>query len=606
MPQLRQYNSSSLKGAFPSVYGEFFNSCEIVVSAPFIFYWAGEYAVLHGGLSLAQKVPLRVYIGLETRKDKEFVITDYIAFSPALNDFEKLEFNDITERKIVKKIKEIFIKEVNLRSGFNIKILAESPLGHGITTSGALCVALSAAILLFLGKIKAADIAAWANYSTKELLTNKELNFDVVFRLAWKIESVIHGGCASGTGSAVAMIDSIYPVLYFTERRFGDAEQNQLANFPTNVAKDYGVLDRIKYFVARIEEVIDLSSEPVWPIDFCLINTGLSKNTEAAIRSTMTIQRDLAAVEELQKKLKNLSKQQGKVQLLFQNGKPGEFWADVIKNSSIHNLEIVYYIEKLLASGAPQYSLDDFIRLIDSCHSLYQYLELTAFEIEKIRFYLKTINECGSKLIGGGKGGDLLCVGEEGVFSQNFEQKIKKLEELCGQKIYVDYASWRDGFEKGGVRVDQFLKDSITPDFIGSDSKLITIYDASGPVKKYVTSEKLKELIKQADIFLDFENSKIFIKGRPLDSKKLHSTTKTLEIFKVLLEQTCVGIPSGKFPESSYIDRNEMQSKIISPMTKYFKKYTDKNLPLKISGGLASDFTLCLKIPKGIKIAAVD
>jgi len=469
MTQIRQYNSSSLKGAFPSVYGEFFNSCEIVVSAPFIFYWAGEYSVLHGGLSLAQKVPLRIYIGLETRKDKEFVITDYIAFTPALNDFEKLEFNDITERKIVRKIKEIFIQEINLKNGFNIKILAESPLGHGITTSGAFCVALSAAILLFLGKIKAENIAAWASYPTKELLTDKNLDFDAVFRLAWKIESVIHGGCASGTGSAVAMIDSIYPVLFFTERRFGDTAENHLANFPTNISKNYGILDKIKYFVARLEEIIDLSSEPIWPIDFCLINTGISKNTEAAIRSTMTIQRDLAAVEKLQKKLKNLAKQQGKVELFFQNVKPGEFWADIMKNSGIHNLEVVYFIEKLLASGAPQYLLDDFIRLIDSCHSLYQYLELTAFEIEKIRFYLKTICECGSKLIGGGKGGDLLCVGEEGVFSQNFEQKIKKLEELCGQKIYVDYASWRDGFEKEGLKVEQFLKNNIISDFIGVD-----------------------------------------------------------------------------------------------------------------------------------------
>jgi mevalonate kinase len=606
MSQLRQNNSSSLKGAFPGVYGEFFNSCEIVVSAPFIFYWAGEYSVLHGGLSLAQKVPLRIYIGLETRKDKELVITDYSAFAAAFNDFEKLEFNGITERKIVKKIKEIFIREANLKNGFNIKILAESPLGRGITTSGAFCAALSAAILLFLGNIKAENILAWAGYPTEELLTKKNLDFDAIFRLAWKIESVIHGGCASGTGSAVAMIDSIYPVLYFTERRFGDAEQNHLANFPANVAKNFEVLDKIKYFVARLEEVIDLSSEPVWPIDFCLINTGLSKNTEAAIRSTLTIQRDLAAVEELQKKLKNLAKKQGKIELLFQNVKPGEFWADIIKNSGIHNLEIVYYIEKLLASGAPQYSLDDFIRLIDSCHGLYQYLELTAFEVEKIRFYLKTINECGSKLIGGGKGGDLLCVGEEGVFSQNFEQKIKKLEELCGQKIYVDYASWRDGFEKEGLKVEQFLKNNIISDFIGGDSKLVTIYDAGGPIKKHVTSEKLKELTRQADIFLDYENSRIFIKGRPLDSKKLHSTTKTLEIFKVLLEQACIDVPSQKFPESSYIDRNEMQSKIVSPMAKYFKKYTNKNLPLKISGGLASDFTLCLKIPKGIKIACVN
>ena len=64
-------------------------------------------------------------------------------------------------------------------------------------------------------------------------------------------------------------------------------------------------------------------------------------------------------------------------------------------------------------------------------------------------------------------------------------------------------------------------------------------------------------------------------------------------------------MPAQELPESSYIDRNEMQSKIISPLKAAFKERTHKNLPLDISGRLASSFELTLKSAKNIKIITV-
>jgi len=611
MKKIKQYNSDSLKRSLPEAYREFFDNSEVVVSAPFIFFWAGEYAVMHGAFALLQKVPLRIYVGLELRPDDQILIADYTAFDAQVGSFEKREFNEIIERKLVKKIREILAKDsIKLPCGFNIRILVESPFNRAFKTTGSLCVSLATAIRLYFYGLDPRSVAAWAETHSRHLITDDSLGFDKTFRFAWKLESVFHADASSGAGVAASIIHSIYPVLYFSEKRFGDQENNLLSKFPSNIAKNYNVLDRIMYFFAKLDELANLETEPIWPIDFCLVSTGLSKDTYASIKSTRVIQEDLEQLRAFYQKTKNYFKRYIKPEaprseLLFNKILPGEFWAHIIKKSAINNIELVSLMERLLVGGAPQYLLDDFIRIINAGHGLFQDLDLTTYEIERLRSCFREKYHCGSKLIGSGRGGDLLFVAEQGNFSEDFRTKKKELENLLGKKLMVDYANWRDGYEKDGVRVEQFLARDIVSDIVSGDMALITVHASDQPIKKYVTFEKLKKLIKEADLFLDYSNSKIYIKGQLMTSKKLHSTTKTLEIFKTLLEKSGCEITTDSFPKSSYIDRNEMQSKIISPLQKYFKQRTNKRLPLVLSGGLAKDFKLCLKIPKNIKIITV-
>jgi len=55
----------------------------------------------------------------------------------------------------------------------------------------------------------------------------------------------------------------------------------------------------------------------------------------------------------------------------------------------------------------------------------------------------------------------------------------------------------------------------------------------------------------------------------------------------ILLNNPGKSVPNSQLPESFYSqDRNEMQSKIVSPLIKVIKARTKRNLPLKVSGGL--------------------
>jgi hypothetical protein len=54
-------NSKHLKGTYKDIYEQFFQKNQIVVSAPFVMTWAGDISKFYSGMSIKQKIPLRIY-----------------------------------------------------------------------------------------------------------------------------------------------------------------------------------------------------------------------------------------------------------------------------------------------------------------------------------------------------------------------------------------------------------------------------------------------------------------------------------------------------------------------------------------------------------------
>ena len=70
-------NSRILKQRLADVYQQFFSKSSLVVSAPHFFTLAGEYIGYFGGVMVLQKLPLRIYVGLEElSQDKGIVLGD--------------------------------------------------------------------------------------------------------------------------------------------------------------------------------------------------------------------------------------------------------------------------------------------------------------------------------------------------------------------------------------------------------------------------------------------------------------------------------------------------------------------------------------------------
>jgi hypothetical protein len=76
-------------------------------------------------------------------------------------------------------------------------------------------------------------------------------------------------------------------------------------------------------------------------------------------------------------------------------------------------------------------------------------------------------------------------------------------------------------------------------------------------------------------------NNKMYINGRKLTSEDLHSQTATVDILKILMENTGRDVSNKDFIVSSYSkNKNDMLGKIVLPLIELIEKETGKRLPL--------------------------
>ena len=117
------------------------------------------------------------------------------------------------------------------------------------------------------------------------------------------------------------------------------------------------------------------------------------------------------------------------------------------------------------------------------------------------------------------------------------------------------------------------------------------------------TLERFENEKGNISLLLDPQNHEIWIRKMRLDSKAIPSSSATIQILKTLLDNLGKEIKNSKLPKSSYSqDRNELQSKIISPLNKQLKKTLNKELPVHIHGSI-DEFTIILKgLPLSIHV----
>ena len=192
-------------------------------------------------------------------------------------------------------------------------------------------------------------------------------------------------------------------------------------------------------------------------------------------------------------------------------------------------------------------------------------------------------------------GGDLLFVAPQGYLQDHIEEFQTLLRTHVSPLIRIDYMSWIDGIETGGVHVEQNLTMKQFSDFISHGTLHVAEWKSESlPTHRVYSVEAFEESKMHMDLLLDELEHKILVNGRPLTSKDIKSAKATIEILKVLLENLGEDVPAMQLPESAYIERNEMQSKIISPLATSFKRITGKHLPLSLHGGLRKNFAMKL------------
>lgn len=288
----------------PTVYDSLGRRALYVASAPGVFFWGGEHAVLHGAPAVCQKVPLRVWAWISEQKNDGGPRirlspdpNDHIAYDPSANDwkggFSPLrgeETSTFTEWDSVNEAMEYlnkWVAQLNPTRHFMLRTFHEISPGSGCNWSGAFAAATVACVMAATRELEPKDLERWSpDFVSSEQQSDGLVRFH---RAAWKMESVLHEGRASGYGTLCSVVKTPGPVLYMTADRGLDNSR-----VPSNVGAQLDLLDDVPF---AMKSLAALRADQHWdaaerPINYGLVYSGTPKGTGRAVRGTEQLTED--------------------------------------------------------------------------------------------------------------------------------------------------------------------------------------------------------------------------------------------------------------------------------------------------------------------------
>lgn len=589
------YNSPSLRQRHPAIYQDIFARCFLVVSTPVKFFWGGEYGAYIGAPLIGQNLPLRVYVGLESIKGRGRVEINDQMYVPSKDRFLS-QMDQVHRRKLIQYLIEtatVLYRRPDFQS-FRVHSLSESLPSSGLGMSGAFAAALSTALLTDSQRINHQNIENWAKVPTYELPLHR--SFDRVHRLGWKIASLLHDGISSGGACFMSLVGSVYPILYYSEKRTGFLASPLDVRVPLNIKDNYNLVDRLFYGGIRLDELFGYKDQPSWPVEMYLIYSG-DKGGGRAAKSFREIDDRLAKISDMV--LKNFSfykTNPSVINPIFHQICATEGWEGLHTNylgtSATVTLEILYGLKQIFDFGGSERSIGELCDSINSFQSCLRVLGRSTQTIQHMVYHLHTDfkrrldgADVGVKLTGGGRGGNLLVVTPAVEAQEILVQEIKIMTEELKQDLWLTYSSPRDGIEERGVVVEQNLSDSIFSSLVTKGSLVLEAYSGNQKNTLTLTSQEFEKKKRQMPMLIDGLASDIYLRGRLLTSKDIKSSKATVAILKLLLARLNEGLTKAELPHGSYtIDRNELQSKILTPLQKSIKKELRDVLPISIIG----------------------
>jgi len=571
-------NSQQIIKENQEYYQEIFSKCPIVISAPRAFPFTFESLHEQGVLSISQKIPLRTYVGIEESSDRGINFSCYLEYEPCEKAFNKKILHD----HIIKRIIDIIQTNFPLfkTKGISIHYLMELPINRAMGGYSTLCLCLAAAIMTYAGYFKNHEFDKICNLNLKDILSNTKI-FDL-FQLAYKFNLAINSRKnISGSGILHSLVYSKSPTIFIRDN-------SKKSNNIRNIEKD-------DFSAMKLLELISDNHIAPAPLDYALIYSGSMMSFFNKV--TPYDYPDKIALYEILNSCKINDVAQALNADCFKNNDIREQYINAAVSIT---LETLYALKMITGKDLNEKNLDYLLSIINKNYSIAQIFNLSNPRIDYIISYIR--NEADRIGVNLGikstsrKKADILVSFYQDEFRNKIEQVISWLKSNTSENICIDYLSWEDGYETEGIRVEQNLGEGIYSKFISKDAIAVREYENHECTKKIISKEEMEKEKKNIDLLVDLKNKDIYIKNSKLTSKDIHSSSTTVEILKILLENHGKCISNKVLPESSYtFERGELQSKIISPLVKAVKKYAGKDLDLKITGSL-SNFNVCLNI----------
>ncbi len=541
-------NTKTLQATFPEVYRRFFVPCQRVASASHSFLWAGEFSGFYDGLMLAQKLPLRLYIGFEFTTDGQISIDrQYEAYSVSAQKFETCTIDSRLSDILTDYLTQHFANLDDF-TGLKVKFLAEVPFGHSLGSHGAIASAVAL------------------------LLSNSD-NVMSCYPQAQTILAAIQSGHTSGVSAYLALANTASPVV-FAHKTSG-------------------------FWAKPLHELIKHEKLPAWPFDFALIYTGAQVNTESVVRASATSTAELDAIAH-------------GVSGLLHDQTERHYTKTYMEMLNMTCGICIYSMSELFHKGPSRDRLEAFFNGLNQYQNMLLLLDVSTPIIDNLYSAIhamanKQQNEVGSgvKVSGVGKGGVMVCALPYGTYRDSIFTVISQTSVLTGASICLDYASWIDGHDVEGGKIDQDLAKDHFSAFVSRDTVTIRQYHNGSIHLAMLTPEQLKHEIDKYDLLLDTVSGKVKVGGQVLTSKELPSQKATVIILSQLLQSANLMLANTDIDDSYGSNRYDLHGKIVIPLVKQIKQITGRDLNLTIKGDMYDHYELTIK-PNNLLIGVIE
>jgi len=594
-------NSKNLKKTYVQTYEKFFLENQTVVSSPFVLSRSGDILNNYSGVSIKQKIPLRIYMWYTRNTSKKITINK--VYHLDMNEYQFIESNALEYAPYIADINKELEKEYGRLlqgdEGIEINILSELPRGVGLWFGSILALLLSVVMHSIWGTIDNKAIIAIRTQNINEVLMDSQGNVHRIFVDAFRFDKLIYDMVWSGTKMA-SFFDSPYPIVSFSE------------DFDKTLVPASDMVNR--YYGFRLNDLFKgLRDNPYLPIDYGVIYSGKPvlleqiawNNYKTNQNITKTIKSDFKKL--LGDHFGNLHHNRiPKFYKYLIAPETDEFDATYGKLMGILSLKIMYFMSKIYSEA---YEETHMLQFLDALKKFRQGDCVTRNSSTNFLKFIRSLQENfhGPQQYIALSPNDSTIMWWSLVFAMPLEWFRRMVVDAVDKTNvgFLDsklmYTNRIDGVEHEGLKIEQDLTQWLYSEFLDSSSCILKMADGKLQIGNCDTTIKNHKVW----ILLDMINNKMYINGRKLTSEDLHSQTATVDILKILMENTGRDVSNKDFALSSYSkNKNDMLGKIVLPLIELIEKETGKRLPLICKWSIY-DFYLKLNA-SDIAIAVVD
>lgn len=515
-----------------------------------------------------------------------FIDTPLREYAPYFNDIESY-------------IQKTYQPLIEQHGWIEINMLSELPRGVGLWFWSILALLLS----LLFNTLENQEISTVLPSLTKkninEALHNGDSSFDKIAKDAREFDAHIYNMMSSGTKFASFFYDH-YPIVSFSQ------------DFDKRIGKKDEYHN--KYFWFRFQDLFkDVREVPYSPIDYGLIYSGKPVLLEQIAGDNYKNNSMIASEIKMMCKwlfweyLDHIAPaQRPRFYKHLIQPEIDEFELTYGKLMWIISLRMLYFMSKMYLNGYDEINMLNFL---DTMKKLRQWDSVTRHSsttfLSFIKKFLERFNGSAKYLSLSPNDttimwGCLTYAMPLEWFRKSIQDAVQSMNHDFSSSKMI-YANRLDGIESQWTICEQDLQAGIFSEFIANNSCCIKWTTWKMVVGDY---ESLLEIYKTG-LVLDTINNKMYLNGIKLTSQDLHSQSATIEILKILINNSGVDIHNDQFPISSYSkNKNEMFGKIVIPLVDLISDRCKQKLPLICKGSIY-DFYLKLN-QSDIEIAIIE